>query len=166
MPKGIYLRKKDVGYPYTQLRKPKVITQKDKNFANEFLKTGNATQAALATREIGRNGGKPENAAKHAAVYGCRLLQKPTVIEYINSFAQDAVTRIERMSRTARNESVRLLANKDILDRAGYKPTENTNLNLIVPRPLLSEIKDQPQLESGELTEIEPPKNEDNDSDS
>lgn len=153
MTSGVYKRYPPTGYPYVG-KKPRTLTMKERNFANEYMKSGVGTEAALKTLALGSRGGAIEKRRANARVQATKMLSKPQVIEYINSFAQDAVTRIERMSRTARNESVRLLANKDILDRAGYKPAENTNLNLIVPRPLLSSVKEPEQLESGELTSI------------
>ena len=51
-------------------------------------------------------------------------LQKLTIQAKLQSLSQWAVDRVTKLSKTAKNEAVRLSANKDILDRAGYKPVD------------------------------------------
>ncbi len=94
------------------------LTKKQKDFADEYIKTGNGTQSALKAYNV-----KKYNTANVVAVEN---LQKPTVLEYIQRAAQGAAERIEAMSINAENEAVRLSANKDVLDRAGYKAVERT----------------------------------------
>ncbi len=156
MPKGVYNRIPQQTYPYFSKYPPNGktlgLTPKRKKFADKYLETGNATKAALEVCDVGIRGGKKHT--RTAQEFAYHALKDKTVQEYLKEFAAPAMTRIEKMSRTARNEAVRLQANRDILDRAGFKPTENTNLNIIMPRPLLAEIKSDNQLESGEIVNL------------
>ena len=102
------------------------LTKKQKGFADEYLDTGNGTQAVLNS---------PYNASNEnsAAVEAVRTLRKANVQEYIESHAEGASSRVVKLSKEAKNEAVKLSANKDILDRGGFKPVEKTmNLNLDV----------------------------------
>ncbi len=99
------------------------LTKKERGFIKDYLDSGNGTQAALknydTTKEI------------VAANIASENLRKPKVRAMIEEAAEGASIRIVEMSKTAENETVRLNANKDILDRAGYKPIEkNVNLNV------------------------------------
>lgn len=89
------------------------LSKKQKGFSDEFLETGNGVQSALKAYDTDNY-----NSANQIAIEN---LQKPTIIDYIKSHANNAVTNIIKLSNTAENETVRLNANKDILDRAGYK---------------------------------------------
>ncbi|MFS8215630.1 terminase small subunit [Paenibacillus peoriae] len=100
-------------------------------FVNEYLKNGNnATHAAIAA-------GYSE---KTASSQGSRLLKSVEVQQYLNKteqnlnkdlrmmFADDAVKAREVMleimnDKTAQHKD-RLVAARDLLDRAGYKPVD------------------------------------------
>src|SRR3990167_1074175 len=93
------------------------LTKKQKAFADNYIETGNATQAVIdAKYDV-----KDENSA---AVIGSENLRKLNVREYIEENAGGAASRIVDISMKAKNEAVKLSANKDILDRAGYKPID------------------------------------------
>lgn len=92
------------------------LTKKQKEFAKEYVETGNATKSALRVYNT-----VDENTAGNI---GCDNLKKPKIMEYLKEIATDAATRIEELSREAKNETVKLNANRDILDRAGYKPKD------------------------------------------
>jgi hypothetical protein len=100
-------------------------------FITEYLKNGNnATHAAIAA-------GYSE---KTAASQGSRLLKSVEVQQYLNKteqnlnkdlrlmFAEDAVKAynvlLDIMQDPASPPKERLTAARDLLDRAGYKPTE------------------------------------------
>jgi len=51
-------------------------------------------------------------------------LKKIKIMAYLQQISTWAVKRIEQLSKTAKNEWVKYTANKDILDRAGYKPVD------------------------------------------
>lgn len=100
-------------------------------FVTEYIKNGNnATHAAIAA-------GYSE---KTAASQGSRLLKSVEVQQYLNKteqnlnkdlrmmFAEDAVKAygvlLEIMNDPLTPPKDRLVAARDLLDRAGYKPTE------------------------------------------
>ena len=88
------------------------LTSKQAKFAKEYLETGNATEAAVRAY-------KPKNRATARSI-GSENLTKPNITGYLNKESSGAAARVVRLSKTAKNETVRLNANKDILDRAGH----------------------------------------------
>lgn len=109
-----------------------ILTPQDKVFADKFIETGVIkTAAAIAYPN-----------EKWAAQRGSNALQKDPVRDYIQQAAMPAMTRIVKLSEKSRNEAVRLAANKDILDRAGYKPQE-AQVNINMPFYLPAEVMDK-----------------------
>lgn len=90
------------------------LTKKEKDFADSYLKTGNATKSALESYNT-----ENENTA---AVIGSQNLRKYKIIQYLEENASDAAGRIVEISKKARSEAVKLKANNDILDRTLGKP--------------------------------------------
>ena len=99
-----------------------MLTKKQKEFADEYLETGNGTQAALKAYDI-----ETKKKEECAASIGYENLRKPQIQAYIENEAEGAASRIVEISKTAKMEAVKLNANKDILDRAGFKPTDKTD---------------------------------------
>lgn len=95
----------------------KTLSRKQAGFVRDYLETGNGTQAALKNYNV--QGKNKENIAASIAKEN---LTKPQIKEFLDKAATGAISRIIELSMTAENETVRLAANKDILDRAGYKP--------------------------------------------
>jgi phage terminase small subunit len=98
-------------------------------FVAEYIKSGNATQAAIAA-------GYSEKTAYSA---GPRLLKNVEIKQYLNKteqnlnrdlrtmFVEEALAAFETMADLMKNsgqDNVRYSAAKDILDRAGYKPVD------------------------------------------
>lgn len=108
-------------------------TKKQKGFAKTYIETGNGTQAALAHYNT-----KDPDVAKSIA---SENLTKPNVRALIEDFAEKAAKNVQILADTAENETVRLNANKDVLDRAGYKPIERT-MNVNVEVEASEEIKE------------------------
>lgn len=102
---------------------PKRISKKQIGFAKDYIETGNGVQSALKNYDT-----KDYATANSIAVEN---LQKPSVIGLIEGFAKKAAENIQDLANNAENEAVRLNANKDQLDRAGYKPIERS-MNVIV----------------------------------
>lgn len=103
--------------------KPRRLTKKQKDFANEYLKTGNATRSALAVYDT-----VDENTAH---VIGSENLRKPTIQDYLTDKAERAAEIVFQIAEHGESDVVRLNASKDILDRAGYKAVEKRiNINL------------------------------------
>ena len=113
------------------------LTPKQKEFVKEYLNTGNGTQSALKVYNT-----KSENMA---AVIAHGNIRKDKIKIAIEKASGGAISRIEELSISAKNENVKLAANKDLLDRAGYKPVEklaNADGSNIVPVTIfLPEIK-------------------------
>lgn len=96
------------------------LTPKQQGFADDYLETGNGTQSALNNYDT--------EDPNTAGAIAHENLRKPKIRQYLENEAEGAVGRIAELSKTAENEAVKLNANKDILDRAGYKPTEKTDI--------------------------------------
>lgn len=92
------------------------LTPKQKNFAETYLDTGNATEAASRVY-------KPKNRATARSI-GSENLAKPDIRAFLDEKSADAASMVYKLSQTAKNEAVRLAACKDVLDRAGYCYTE------------------------------------------
>lgn len=103
------------------------LTKKQKEFAQTYIETGNRTQSALKVYDT--------EDYMTAANIGSENLKKPKVIAYLESKADRAAERVVELSEQEEQLPVALGASKDILDRAGYKPTEkslNLNMNIEV----------------------------------
>ena len=98
------------------------LTKKQKEFADEYLETGNGTQAALKAYDIDAK--EKENIT---ASIGSQNLRKLKVQEYLEQKAERAAEVIFELLENAQNETVRLNSGKDILDRSGFKPTDKTD---------------------------------------
>lgn len=101
------------------------LTKKQRGFVKDYIDTGNGVQSALNHYDTDNY-----NSANQIAIEN---LQKPTILQAIESHAEKAESMVYHLSQNAKAEVIRLNASKDILDRAGYKPIDrsvNTNLNL------------------------------------
>ena len=123
----------------------KILTPKDKIFADNYMETQRVGASALAAF--------PELTPQQAMSKGSALIRKDAVREYINNEARGAMTRIVKMSRKSKNLNVRLAANKDIMDRAGYKPQE-AQVNINIPLYLPAEVMEKYNLREVEGHEI------------
>lgn len=116
-------------------------------FVTEYLKSGNATQAAIAA-------GYSE---KSAYSQGSRLLKNDEVQQYLNKtqqnlnrdlrqiFAEDAVEAYQVLRKIMLSEAAmdkdRITAARDILDRGGYKPVEKFSGDIQVGVTIVDDIK-------------------------
>lgn len=117
------------------------LTVKEKNFANAYIDNkGNGVQAILSPPQELEN--YQSGDYKKAGIESSRVLKRARVKEYIESHAQGAASRVVTLSKKAKNESVKLNANLQLLDRAGIvgeKREEQANIptklivNIIVP---------------------------------
>ena len=96
--------------PIPQLPK---ATAKQMKFAQAYLKTGNATQAALEAYDT--------KDVDSAAVVGSTNLRKLKVQELLQSFALDAANKMKKLSDQDKSLSVSYNATRDILDRTGHR---------------------------------------------
>jgi phage terminase small subunit len=104
-----------------------VNTDKQEKFIEHYCRTGNATQSAIYA-------GYSEKGAVQA---GHRLKRQfsDQIQERIKRMVQDMVpaslSAIQALIDQGESESVRLAAAKDVLDRAGLKPVEKTEVTNI-----------------------------------
>jgi len=104
---------------------PAKLTQKQQGFAIDYLKTGNATEAALQNYNT-------EDRVTAGAI-GYENLKKPQIQDFLIDKAQRAAEIVFQIAEYGESDQVRLSASKDILDRAGYKAVEkHLNVNMEV----------------------------------
>lgn len=96
------------------------MNPKHKEFVDEYIETGNGTQSVKQVFGIGN-----DNVAANKA---SRLLRNAKIQDYLEDKAELAATRVEQLMEQSENLPVALNAAKDILDRAGYKPIQRTDL--------------------------------------
>ena len=111
------------------------LNPRQEKFAQEYWATGHGTNSAI----------KAGYSKKTAYSQDNQLLKNPEIQKKIKEyedesrallqqqFARDAIEARKIMFKLMENddtpENVRLSAAKDFLDRAGYKPTEDMNIN-------------------------------------
>ena len=93
----------------------KNIRPDHKKFADEWLKTGNGKQSIKKVRPHLK-----DNSAESTA---SRLLRNDKVMTYIQAQALQSAMNMGKLANSGKHDTVTLQANKDILDRAGYKPS-------------------------------------------
>lgn len=121
-------------------------TKKQKGFVKDYLETGIASVAVKKHYNV-----KNDETARSI---GSENLTKPNIQALIESYAEKATENIYELANNAKGEPVKLAANKDILDRAGYKPvdrSESKNINLTIDATKRESIK---QLASKVLKEL------------
>ena len=99
--------------------------ERDEDFVREYVNNGgNATQAAIA---VGVS-------QASASTVGYRLksrLTKEIDTEQkaqLRGYAPKAISQIQNLAENAESENVRLKANADLLDRAGWKPIDKQEI--------------------------------------
>lgn len=125
-------------------------------FVTEYIKSGNATQAAIAA-------GYSEKTAYSA---GPRLLKNVEIQQYLNKteqnlnrdlrtmFVEEALQAFETMKDLMKNsgqDNVRYSAAKDILDRAGYKPVDKVAADVQSVVTIHKRVEDLPDDELEKL---------------
>ena len=98
---------------------------RDSEFIAEFINNGgNATQAA---KTVGISDGSASTVGyrlKNRLVDEIEVEQK----EALKGYASKALHQIQTLAETAVSENVKLNANRDLLDRAGWKPVERSEV--------------------------------------
>ena len=112
------------------------LTKKQKNFADDYLESGNGTQAVLKNYNT--------TSKNMAGVIASKNIRNDKIREYLKEKAKIVKNTIFELSQTAEQESVKLNACKDIMDRAGYKPVEKSEVEITLPEPIL-DIEDEIQ---------------------
>ena len=98
---------------------------RDSDFIAEFINNGgNATQAA---KTVGVSDGSASTVGyrmKNRLINDIETEQK----EALKGYASKALHQIQTLAETAVSENVKLNANRDLLDRAGWKPVEKSEV--------------------------------------
>ena len=98
---------------------------RDSDFIAEFINNGgNATQAA---KTVGVSDGSASTVGyrmKNRLINDIEAAQK----EALKGYASKALHQIQTLAETAVSENVKLNANRDLLDRAGWKPVEKSEI--------------------------------------
>lgn len=97
-----------------------INTEKQAKFVDQFVLHGNATRAAIEA------GFSPKSAEQKGCNLKSRFALEITVAtrKAIIDAVPSALAQLKTLSLEAESESVRLQACKDVLDRAGLKPTD------------------------------------------
>ena len=89
------------------------ITPREKRFVDNLLEGKSQTQAVIEAYNH-----PPDKPRQSASALSTILMKRERVVKYLTQQSQGAATRIVRLSKDAKTETVQLNANKDILDRA------------------------------------------------
>ena len=104
-------------------------TLKQLKFAQYFAETGNGTESAIQAYNLDKS--KPLWRL-HASTIAVQNLNKPIIQQLLKEMGVFALGRIEELSVYAKSESVRLQANQDIADRAGFMPPQKVETQSFV----------------------------------
>jgi phage terminase small subunit len=98
----------------------KELTPKQDKFLKRYLETGNGTEAV---KEV--YGATSDNSA---AVIASQNLRKPSIMEKFREAQSLAYSTIVDLATNAENESVRLKASQDIMDRTEGRAMQKTDV--------------------------------------
>jgi phage terminase small subunit len=102
---------------------PSGLSPKQEKFANAYLDSGNATESVI---EAGYNA----TTYGSAATIGSENLKKVDIIAYLQENANKVASNMLRLALSAESEQVQVQAGKDVLDRAGFKPTDKADVTM------------------------------------
>ena len=98
---------------------------RDSDFIAEFIDNGgNATQAAKTVGVSDGSASTVGHRMKNRLINNIEVAQK----EALKGYVSKALHQIQTLAETAVSENVRLKANSDLLDRAGWKPVEKSEI--------------------------------------
>ena len=97
-----------------------VNTEKQAKFIEQFVLHGNATRAAIEAGFSSKTAEQKGYELKTRFVNEITVATRKAIIDGVPS----ALAQLKTLSLEAESESVRLQACKDVLDRAGLKPTD------------------------------------------
>ena len=99
--------------------------ERDEDFVREYVDNGgNATQAAIAV------GASKASASTVGYRMKTRLTKEIDAEQklQLEGYAPKAIRQIQNLAENAESENVKLKANADLLDRAGWKPVDKTEI--------------------------------------
>ena len=98
---------------------------RDEDFVAEFVRNGgNATQAAISVGVSEASARTVGYRLKMRLAHDIDAEQK----EALKGYSSKALNQIQQLAETAVSEKVKLDANKDLLDRAGRKPVDKSEM--------------------------------------
>ena len=98
---------------------------RDEDFVRHYVNNGgNATQAAIAV------GASKASASTVGYRMKTRLTKEIDAEQklQLEGYAPKAISQIQNLAENAESENVKLKANADLLDRAGWKPVDKTEI--------------------------------------
>lgn len=102
-------------------KKPRKLTLKQQRFTEEYLKTGNKTEAASKVY-------KTRNRVVAWAIW-YENLNKPQIKQEVEDRVQEAKDMIYKLSKESKKDEIRIKACQDIIDRAEWKALARTQLS-------------------------------------
>ena len=100
-------------------------TERDEDFVMHYVSNGgNATQAAIACGVSETSAGTIGHRLKIRLMEDIEEAQK----EALKGYSSKALSQIQALAESAVSEKVKLDANKDLLDRAGWKPIDKAHV--------------------------------------
>ena len=113
--------------------------EQQERFIEEFVVHGNATKAALKA-------GYSEKSANTRG-YQLKVRYQDEIDkrsrEAIKSLVPGAIAQLKTLAVEGQSEQVRLAATKDILDRAGFKPTEKIEQQVTQVEQTTQELREE-----------------------
>ena len=101
---------------------------RDSEFVDEFINNGgNATQAAKAVGVSDASASTVGHRMKNRLINNIEVAQK----EALKGYSSKALNQIQALAESAVSEKVKLDANKDLLDRAGWKPVDKSHVSQV-----------------------------------
>jgi hypothetical protein len=98
---------------------------RDSEFVDDFINNGgNATQAAKTVGVSDGSASTVGHRMKNRLINNIEVAQK----EALKGYSSKALNQIQALAESAVSEKVKLDANKDLLDRAGWKPIDKSHV--------------------------------------
>jgi len=99
--------------------------ERDEEFVREYVDNGgNATQAAIA---VGASKASASTVGYRLKTRLSREIDEEQKLQ-LEGYAPKAISQIQNLAENAESENVKLKANADLLDRAGWKPVDKTEI--------------------------------------
>ena len=99
--------------------------ERDEEFVREYVDNGgNATQAAIA---VGVSQTSAKTVGHRLKTRLSREIDEEQKLQ-LEGYAPKAIKQIQGLAENAESENVKLKANADLLDRAGWKPVERSEV--------------------------------------
>ena len=118
---------------------------RDSDFIGEFINNGgNATQAAKTVGVSEASASTVGYRMKNRLINNIEVAQK----EALKGYASKALHQIQTLAETAVSENVRLKANSDLLDRAGWKPVERSEVTEVTDLQNMTDEELQAELDA------------------